>query len=272
VTKSDFSFPGPNAERLAIHILALLPPDGTPVLNRVMRVLLSRELEVRIDPDLYFEACDLLVQKGRIGRLRGQSGQIFLSAQIPSLGAPSPEPAEIWSESRLMAPVRRFLEGAFRKGLDLPTDGAALVIDTSTSGPPRVHWAWPDFILVSAMRFTLLRGARVDVHGFELKTEADGSVLAVHEALAQTRFTHFGHLIWHLPEKSKAEARLSEVDDHCKYHGIGFIRIREPLDPAGYEILRDPVRKNTAQAATEGFLDLRLSDDQKQRLARVVRG
>jgi hypothetical protein len=272
VTKSDFSFPGPDADRLANHILALLPPDGTPVLNRVMRVLLSRDLEVRIEQDLYFEACDLLVQKGKIGRLRGQSGQIFLSAQIPSQAAPAPEPAEAWSEMRLMEPVRRFLEGAFSKGLDLPIDGAALVIDTSALGPPKGRWARPDFVLVSAMRFSLLPGAQVDVHSFELKTEAGGSVLAVHEALAQTRFTHFGHLIWHLPEKSKAEARLSEIDDHCKNHGIGLIRIREPLDPAGYEIIRDPVRKNTAPAATEGFLDLRLSDDQKQRLARVVRG
>ena len=49
------------------------------------------------------------------------------------------------------------------------------------------------------MRFKLMPGAQVDVHSFELKTESGCTVQSVHEALAQTRFTHFGHLVWHLP-------------------------------------------------------------------------
>lgn len=67
-------------EVLARRILLLLPQDGTPVLNRVMRVMLSRQLEIQIEPERYFAACDLLLQNGKIGRLRGQSGQIFLAA------------------------------------------------------------------------------------------------------------------------------------------------------------------------------------------------
>ncbi|WOJ89439.1 hypothetical protein RZS28_16840 [Methylocapsa polymorpha] len=39
-------------EVLGKHILALLPQDGTPVLNRVMRVMLSREFETQIEPTL----------------------------------------------------------------------------------------------------------------------------------------------------------------------------------------------------------------------------
>jgi hypothetical protein len=270
VTKSDFSPPGPSPASLAKQILGLLPADGTPVLNRIMRVLLSRELEVRIDQGPYFDACDLLAREGKIGRLRGQSGQIFLSAQIPS--PPVSAATATWSEVRLMPPVRTYLEGAFRRGLDLPDDATTIVLDTSALGPSKGRWARPDFILVSAMRFDLLPGAEVDVHSFELKTEAGGSVLAVHEALAQTRFTHFGHLVWHLPEKSKSEARLPEVEGQCEEHGIGLIRIRDPDDPDGFEILVDPVRKTTAPTATEAFLDLRLSHEQKQRLRAVVRG
>lgn len=94
MTKSDSFSPGLTPDSLANQILCLLPADGTPVLNRVMRVLLSRALEARIEPDLYFEACDLLVQKGKIGRLRGQSGQIFLSAPVPSQAGAAHEPAE----------------------------------------------------------------------------------------------------------------------------------------------------------------------------------
>ena len=80
-------------EVLAHRILPLLPQDGTPVLNRVMRVMLSRQLEVQIEPELYFAARDLLLQSGKIGRLRGQSGQIFLAALNGAQPAAA-EPAE----------------------------------------------------------------------------------------------------------------------------------------------------------------------------------
>jgi len=256
-------------EVLARHILPLLPQDGTPVLNRVMRVMLSRQLEIQIEPELYFAARDLLFENGKIGRLRGQSGQIFLATSSQPAAA---EPAEPWPEAKLMQPLRTYLEGAFRDGLDLPGDGIGIVQSTSTMGPAKGRWARPDFILVSAMRFKFLPGAQVDVHSFELKTEAGCSVLAVHEALAQTRFTHFGHLVWHLPEGSKSEMRLAEIEDHCGEHGIGLIRMRDPSAKAGCEILVDPARKLTLSMAIEGFLEARLSAEQKNILAHAVHG
>jgi hypothetical protein len=73
----------PTLDDVAQHILALLPSDGTPVLNRVMRVMLSRELETPISQELYFEARDRLFDEGRVGRLRGQGGQIFLAPEEP---------------------------------------------------------------------------------------------------------------------------------------------------------------------------------------------
>jgi hypothetical protein len=252
-------------------MVPLLPQDGTPVLNRVMRVMLSRRLEVEIAPDLYFAARDLLFESGKIGRLRGQNGQIFLSTRNGSQRG-SAEAAEPWLEANLMQPLRIFLEGAFRRGLDLAPDGICIVQDTSAKGPAKGLWARPDFILVTGMRFKFMAGAQIDVHSFELKTEAGGSVLAVHEALAQTRFTHFGHLVWHLPEGSKSEARLAEIEDHCAKHGVGLILMRDPLAKEGCEILVDPIRKLAPAMAIEGFLETRLSGEQKNILARAVNG
>ncbi|MBY0294823.1 MAG: hypothetical protein K2X71_02130 [Methylobacterium sp.] len=251
---------------LAARIVTLLPGDGTPVLNRVMRVMLARELERPVPPEAYFAARDCLFAARRIGRLRGQGGRIFL---MPAEGAQPPAPARR-AEAALMPVLRAYLEGGFRKGLDLPPDGLCLVEDTSTKGPLKGQWARPDFVLVSAMRFRLLPGAQVDVHGFELKTESGGSVQAVHEALAQTRFTHFGHLVWHLPEGARAEARLAEVRDQCTDHGIGLIRLRDPGDPEACEILLDPVRKTTPPAVIDGFLESRLGPESRARLERMV--
>src|SRR5215470_2653534 len=261
-----------SAPDVAERMLALLPEDGTPVLNRVMRLMLSREFQRPVEPDLYFAARNLLLDRRQIGRLRGQGGQLFLESDATSPEQSTSKAEEQWAEHKLMQPLRQYLEGPFRKGLDLPEDAAWIVHDTSSFGPHRGQWARPDYVLVTAMRFKLLPGSQVDVHSFELKTETGGTVQAVHEALAQTRFTHFGHLVWHLPEGSKAETRLAEITKHCDEHGIGLIRMREPTRVESCEILVDPVRKATLPVAVEGFLEFRLSQDQRTKLSHTVRG
>jgi hypothetical protein len=258
---------------LADIILKLLPPDGTPVLNRVVRTMLARELEKAIDPDAFFAALDVLQKKGRIGRLRGQGGQVFaLQPESRVRAEPATEPAEAWSEVGLMEPLRAYLDGEFRKGLDLPAEAVCIVHDTSRIGQPGARWARPDFILVSAMRFRLMPGAQLDVHSFELKTETGVTDLAVYEALAQTRFTHFGHLVWHLPEGSKAEAKLAEIEQQCDQHGVGLIRMRDPKRPESCEILLDPERKPTLPATVDGFLEARLTDKHRQDILCAITG
>src|SRR5262245_36526722 len=237
-----------------------------------MRVMLSRELESSISQDLYFKARDQLLGEGRIGRLRGQGGQLFLVPEKPARRQVSASQSMTWAEAKLMEPLRAFLEGSFKAGLDLPKEGVCIVQNTSGYGPHRGLWARPDYILVSAMRFKLMPGAQVDVHSFELKTESGCTVQSVHEALAQTRFTHFGHLVWHLPKNSNAEARLAEIERHCDEHGVGLIRMWDPSAPDQCEILLDPKRKRTLAAVVEGFLESRLDSDQRKRLAKSTNG
>lgn len=264
-------------EKLETAILDLLPDDGTPVLNRVMRVMIARKLERAVDEDAFFAARDSLMAKAVVGRMRGQGGQMFLTTpeSIDDAENKTRPPRDSWSEAKLMEPLRAFLEGPFRKSLDLPDTGACIVQDTSVMGAHKGKWARPDFILVSAMRFKLMPGAQVDLHSFELKTETGGSVLAIHEALAQTRFTHFGHFVWHLPFGSKAEPMLDDIVTHCEEHGIGLIRLKDPkrpTDEAGCEVLVDPRRKPTLGSVVDGFLESRLSLAQKEQLMQAVRG
>ncbi len=268
----------PDSGSLEDLILVLLPADGTPVLNRIMRVMLTREMRALVSQDAYFAARDRLFEAGSIGRRRGQGGQIYL---MPDQAQAGPEPtasaataaalAESWAESALMPALQRYLEGTFAKGLDVG-DGCAVVQDISRAGPSQGKWTKPDFVFVSAMRFRILPGVQVDVHSFELKTESGGSVYAVHEALAQTRYTHFGHLVWHLPVGSRAETKLAEIEAQCETHGIGLIRMVDPNRPEEFEILLDPKRKTTLPAVIDGFLEKRLTAENQTRLERVVRG
>jgi hypothetical protein len=115
-------------------------------------------------------------------------------------------------------------------------------------------------------------GAQLDVYSFELKAEYGATDLAVYEALAQTRFTHFGYLVWHLPEGSSAEARLPEITAQCGQHGVGLIRILEPESDDGFETILDPIRKTTPPAAVDGFLEQRLDESEQQRLRSALEG
>jgi hypothetical protein len=168
-------------------ILKLVPQDGTPVLNRVLRVMLGRQLGRAIDPDEYFRARDCLQEAGQIGVTRGQGGKVFYLA--PAVGPPVTEPKDAWSEAALMQPLSIYLHERFPDELDLPEGSTFVVQDVSRAGPREGQWTRPDFVLVSVMKLKFMPQHQLDTHTFELKAEYGGSVQAVHEALAQTRFS-----------------------------------------------------------------------------------
>ena len=116
------------------------------------------------------------------------------------------------------------------------------------------------------MRFRVMPGAQLDVYSFELKAEFGATDLAVYEALAQTRFTHFGYLVWNLPKGSPAIARLQEITAQCSQHGVGLIRIHKPEDDEAFETILDPIRKPTPAAAVDGFLEQRLGEEELRTL------
>src|SRR5579864_2101976 len=120
---------------VAERLKALLPPDGTPVLNRVLRLMLSRDFGRTVTDEMYEQARDQLFASGQIGRLRGQGGQIFL-AKSENGRAPEAGSNDALSESQLMPHLERFLRGPFRKELDIPPRGECLIKDTSRLGPP----------------------------------------------------------------------------------------------------------------------------------------
>jgi hypothetical protein len=250
--------------------LSLIPEDGTPVLNRVLRTMIGRHLGRLIDPSEYFSVRDRLQKLGKIGVTRGQAGKVFLLTNTEDTIATSQQAPSQWSEAKLMPWLEKYLLGPFRAELDLPDGSSYAVQDISKMGPRTGQWARPDYVLVSISRLRLLAQTHVEAHTFELKTETGGSVQAVHEALAQTRFSHFGHLVWHLPNGSDAHARLNEIEEQCELHGIGLILMRTPEIPDSAEVRLAPVRKPTLPIDVEGFLGSRLTEDTQRRLQQWV--
>ena len=238
------------------EILTLLPRDGAAVLNRVMMALIGRRLGARIGSENYFAAVDALSLADVIGRQRGQGGKIYRSTVIP----PSDPVASAmaWPEPRLMPSLGKFLKTIFWRGLDLPANHTYKVVDTSMHGPQE-KWGRPDFTVISITPMRVLPTPQLDVHAFELKAEPAADITSVHQALAQTRMTHYGNLVWHLPEGSSHETRLAGVVEQCRLHGIGLILIRDPEALETWSIEVDPVRCVTAPTDIDGFLAARLT-------------
>jgi hypothetical protein len=261
----------PDARQIEEALVRLLQePDGQ-VLHQVAITLLSRQFGGAVAPDAYFAAVDALAARGIVGRARGQGGKVFLLN--PSIDGPEDSGSvSPWTEPSLMPCLDAYLQRQYWRSLDRPPNSLWLVIDTSLMRPNSGKWSHPDFAVVSITPLQILRTPVLDVYSFELKAEGAGNLVAVHEALAQTRQTHFGTLVWHLPPHSPYETRLPEVRDGCEEHGIGLILIRDPQNPETWDRAIEPERKKTPLADIDGFLAARLTDRQKEQLQSHLKG
>lgn len=248
---------------------SLLAQLSGPLPHSSARALVSQQLGRMVEPEEYFEAVEWLVREGLAGRSRGQGGSIF-----PLVTETTVEESQdvYWTEPRLMPALGRFLETQYWRSIDQPTGGLWLVIDTSAMRPSSGKWSHPDFTIVSVMPLQILPTRLLDVHSFELKAEAACNLTSVHEALAQTRQTHFGTVVWHLPIGSPHTSRLTDVEQACEMHGIGLLLVRDPQDGGSWEQRTAPTRKPTPIEDIDGFLAARLTAEQKTRLLQALSG
>jgi hypothetical protein len=209
---------------------------------------------VDVSSEAYFAALNDLSGQALIERKRGQGGQISLAVQSiatpEQIGSP---PTLHWDEPRLMPCLEKYLRTMMWRELDLPRGNGEewLVINTSMSGPRKGKWTRPDYTVLSIMAFTVLPWPQLDVYSFELKALPSCNLTSVHEALAQTRMTNYGYLVWHLPHGSSREVEVEEMVEECSRHGIGLILICEPDDPESWAIKLFAHRKNTDLAEIE---------------------
>jgi hypothetical protein len=255
----------PDRQAIEQQILALLPDDGSSVLNRAMMALIGRRLGARIQPETYFSALDALSAAEIIVRQRGQGGKIARASPVqPRLA----QDGIAWSESRLMPSLGRYLRTLFWKNLDLPPGAVWRSADTSTRGPQE-KWGRPDFTAISIVPLKVLGRAELNVYSFELKAETAADLTSVHQALAHTRMTHFGYLVWHLPETSLQVTKLANLADQCRKHGVGLILIRDPDVVETWSVEADPLRQATSLADIDEFLAARLSEPDCDEIRRL---
>lgn len=129
----------------------------------------------------------------------------------------------------------------------------------------------PDFTLATVRRLTYDPLRRLDVITFELKNNSGATLIAVHEALAHTRFAHYSFVVC-----PRSRLRPSEVlREACAQHGIGLIMfdILGPSSPPRISVPSlevKPRRMTPDPFAVEDFLIQRFPPDTLGRLKDIA--
>ena len=84
-----------NVQNLADRLLHILPLDGSQVPNATARTLLGQAIERPISGEVYFEALDLLENRGQIRRGRGRGGAV---RRAEAVNRPPGPPSRVWVE------------------------------------------------------------------------------------------------------------------------------------------------------------------------------
>jgi hypothetical protein len=79
----------------------------------------------------------------------------------------------------------------------------------------------PDFTVATARQLTYDPLSHLDAITFELKNVTGATLMAVHEALAYTRFSHHSYLV--CPRSQVRPGRRTELQEECARHGVGLI-------------------------------------------------
>ena len=132
------------------------------------------------------------------------------------------------------------------------------MIDTSTGGAQNGQWRRGDFTGVAIAPRAVLSGSDVEIYTFELKAAEAGNVAAVHEAHAQTRGSHYGYLVWHVPDRGEVHERLDAVERECQRLGVGLIVFSDPQDLDSWERRMPAARQVTDDGEIDEFLKTRL--------------
>lgn len=254
---------GATMQNLNKHLALVVASAKSPMRPRELQVLLSNSVE-RPVPDRDFQrALEELISSGHARRVQGgPGGRIAANSPAePATEVTGVVPSDYSLEQSLMPHVEKYLATTFASSEAGLSERAKIwLCDTSVGGPLGAGpWSRPDFTLVAATRFRFSRPPQLDVFGFELKPEMRCDIRAVHEAYAQTRFVHYGYLMWHLPASSRKRKSLSGIRTHCSDLGVGLIVFPDPSEAASFEVLVDPARKSPSPEALEAFLTHRVS-------------
>lgn len=238
----------------------LLPPEGDWISREAAWTALCERAERNVSAEDFDRYIWLLGE-----RVAWNPHERLVCRLVGS--AKPPLPSTIRSERDLEGWFERFVwKTAARIFYEPPPLSLSIVVqNTARVGSSSGRWTRPDVCMACISRYHYAPVPNFDLFSFELKMPAGCNMLAVHEALSHTAASHFAYLGLYLPAGSREEANLPSMLEQAQRHGVGVIRIGDPLDDASYSLLSTAERKSPSPAKIDGFIEERF--DEANRLA-----
>jgi hypothetical protein len=135
-------------------------------------------------------------------------------------------------------------------------------------------WSRPDFTIATIRRRKYDPVRHLDLIAFELKNLAGSSLVAVHEALAHTRFAHYAYLVC---PRSELNARVqAAIRESCAQHGIGLISFaidvgaKKVPDLSEFKFEVEPRRQTPEPDQVDNYIEDRFDADNRVRLLKIA--
>lgn len=242
-------------ERWSECILEVLPADGRALSHADLEVVCSQRLGQLLDRPAFSESIEALLRRKMVQRDATSVWRIQADFDECLL-----EPAtETFLRSEVCLDSLRVALGGF-----------VLEKTTAAGAAGAGRWSRPDFALAAIRRFKYDPRRYLDVYSFELKNRRGADVVAVHEALAHARFSHFAYLV--CPRSNLIQAETNIIRQSCTDHGIGLITFDLSASDAGEPVLAEfrfevsPQRRSPDPAEIDLHLDARLTAHSRERL------
>lgn len=180
-------------------------------------------------------------------------------------------------ERSLEDPIQRFLTDQTTLA-HLRIDPARTIVQRTARGGKSGTgiWSRPDFTIATIRKRKYDPYRHLDVIAFELKNLAGTSVVAVHEALAHTRFAHYAYVV--CPRSERNHEVAATIEAACSQHGIGLVTFSIAVDASGNPDVSD-LKFELAAARfaadpdfVDNYIDDRLDNENREKLLMWVEG
>ncbi len=237
----------------ARKILELIPQDGLPIGNVRLRSKLGLSL------DDYWKHRQELIQMKLIEKGKGRGGSVLRTTR-GSEATSDLDTSLVNDEKELYEPLRKLVEKEYAEGAEYSYPLiTAYLKGTSKKG----KWSRPDVALVQVSDYPYLPTPVVEVTSFEVKTRDQASNLAnVYESAAHGRYAHNCYLV--LEANGKDDVVDSYVEDECRRHGVGIMKMFRDKDGYELDLYLEPQRQNPDSRELDEFLKKIFSQDAKE--------
>ena len=231
--------------------------------------------------DLYYEAEQELVDKGRIERCRGCKGGIKLVQRGDSQSQIDPESSDSTAEESSSGerghyePVLEQIKKHWMEERSVKNVYGAVTAyqgRRDTGG----RWSRPDIILCTVSKWIFSPRHEGEVRTIEVKLFDNRlDIIGVYEALAHKSRSHYSYLmIVDFPREGLNSDQRQDFDKimaAADRHGIGIITVPESNNLSTWEFLLEPTRSDAAPQKINDFLYDQFPEPERRKFEDEIR-